>query len=192
MEQITNNQIPIIEPDKGGYWEVYPDRKIWHENPKMKFKSKEQMDKDRPQFSLLPHNDYELQVVDLNYEKRKKYQSNEEEDTVNFTFDIVGLRDGGPAIDVDGNEVKDRKAFLTGSKDNKTGEWRMGFMSDGTPSKLRQFVAYATGQDVEGELEIESWEELLGKTVYAEIVTYTNQKGQKSNKISRFLLPPKK
>ncbi|HEY0089769.1 MAG TPA: hypothetical protein VGB37_13055, partial [Candidatus Lokiarchaeia archaeon] len=33
--------IPIIEPEKGGYWEVYPDRKIWHveEGPEiMKFK----------------------------------------------------------------------------------------------------------------------------------------------------------
>ena len=29
MEHIKD-LIPIIESDKGGHWEIYPDRKIWH------------------------------------------------------------------------------------------------------------------------------------------------------------------
>lgn len=33
-----NNKIPIIESEKGGYWEIYPDRKIWHKEESMKFK----------------------------------------------------------------------------------------------------------------------------------------------------------
>ena len=218
LKHILDNSIPVIEmEDKDGYWEIFKDhqgnivKKIWHEEKKqdmfseedlineeleeismLKFKSKEQLDTERPQYVLLPHEDYELVISDIKYDKRKKYQSQDEENTITFTFDIVGLRDGGKAIDVDGNEAKDRKIFFTGSQNIETEEWRMGFMKDGTPSKLRQLVAYATKQNVEEEIELEAWENLLGKTIYAEIVSYTNQKGQKSNKISRFLLPPTK
>jgi len=39
--------IPIIEPDKGGYWEIYPDRKIWHKED-MSFKSPEEINKKYP------------------------------------------------------------------------------------------------------------------------------------------------
>ncbi len=197
MLEPIKDLIPIIEEEEEGYWEVFKDardleiERAWHQN-KMKFKSKEQIDTERPQYTLLPHEDYGLIISDIKYDKRKKYQSQDEENTINFTFNIVGLRDGGEAVDVEGNEAIDRKIFFTGSQDIKTKEWRMGFQKDGTPSKLRQLVAYATNQEVEGELELKEWEELLGETIYAEIVSYTNQKGQKSNKISRFLLPPKK
>lgn len=37
-----NKLIPIIEPEKYGYWEVYPSHKIWHNNEDMKFKDYKQ------------------------------------------------------------------------------------------------------------------------------------------------------
>ena len=37
LKHITNNQIPIIEEAKGGYWECYKDKKVWHAN-KIKFR----------------------------------------------------------------------------------------------------------------------------------------------------------
>ena len=33
MNQVQRKDIPVIEPAKGGYWEIYDDgRKIWHKN----------------------------------------------------------------------------------------------------------------------------------------------------------------
>lgn len=30
-KQITQEEIPVIESNKDGYWEIHPDRKIWHD-----------------------------------------------------------------------------------------------------------------------------------------------------------------
>jgi len=195
MENLS--EIPIIEPDKNGkgYWEVYKDKKIWHENkkPMIKIPSKKQLDEERPKFSLLPHDDYELVIVDLKRGERSKYLAKPDKDgnvpkekIIDFTFEIASFKDGTPAKDVEGNDATGRKVFFTGRPES------MGFMSDGTPSKTRSLVAYALGQDVEGEIEFEEWEQLLGKTVYAEIVQYTTQRGEKKNKIARFIPPPRK
>jgi hypothetical protein len=29
VRDITDDEIPIIEPEGDGYWEIYPDRKVW-------------------------------------------------------------------------------------------------------------------------------------------------------------------
>jgi len=206
VEHITNNLIPIIEPDDEGrgYWEIFPNRKVWHEGRKVKtnskidlinqelssmpieIKSKKQMDEERPEFTPLEHEDYELKIAGIKQNKRKKYMSQEEENVVDFELSVVGLRDGGKAKDIEGADATGRKVFFSACPD------RMGFMRDGTPAKLRQLVAYATKQDVEGEMELNEWEDLAGKTLFAEIVKYTTQKGNVSNKISRFLMPKKK
>lgn len=197
MEHITNNEIPIIEqvPEKQGYYEIYDDgRKIWHTDPNpfsMKFKSKEQIDKDRPKFPPLTHDDYTLMLTKIELSTQPKYMAKPDKETgvipqeevLNITFEVVSHKDGKEAYDEDGQPAKDRKIFFTGRPES------MGFKTDGTPSKTRCLLAYMTGQSVEGELEIESWEALLGKTIFAEIVKHTTQKGELRNKIARFIAP---
>ena len=152
--------------------------------------SKKMLDENKPKFPLLPQDDYILKVEKIEFVMQKKYESNEEEKAVNITFDIVSFRDGEPAKDVDGGDTSKRKMFLTSRYDEEN-NIGLGFMTDGTPSKLRQFIAYTTGQDVLEDLVWE-WEDLKGKTVIAEITQYLNQKGEKSNKISRFIHQRKK
>ena len=155
----------------------------------MEFLSHEELDASRPKFALLPHNDYKLTIAKLEEKTQDRYQPKEgqtsTEDVVNFTLEVVELRDGGTATDDEDKDATNKKVFFTGRPES------MGFMKDGTPAKLRQLIAYTTGQDVEGGLEIEAWEQLLGKTVYAEIIQKPNQKGEKKNRITRFLLPIK-
>lgn len=212
---ITNEEIPIIEGNHNGYYEIFKDaedkiiKKIWHQEKEinlkteidiinqklsmLKFKSKQQLDEET-QFTLLPQDDYELIITDLKLETRNKYQAkpNKEgkipqEKVVNFTLEVVGLKDGSLAQDKEGKEAKGRKAFFTFRPE------AMGYSEGGTiPSKSRSFLAFATGQEIDGELELESYDELIGKTIYAEIIEYTNQKGQRRNKISRILPPPRK
>jgi len=45
-----NNEIPIIEsePGKNGYWKIYPDYKIWHDESNMSFKTPDEITKKYP------------------------------------------------------------------------------------------------------------------------------------------------
>ncbi|MCD5384861.1 MAG: hypothetical protein LRZ94_00915 [Candidatus Pacebacteria bacterium] len=164
----------------------------------LKFPSKKTIDEQRPEFALLPQDDYELKIIDVLPDQQNQYMAKPDPKTgkipqvevMNFTFEVVAFKDGSQAVDVDGKDATGRKVFFTG-RQNKDGEWTMGFQNDGTASKLRQLVCYATNQDIEEEVELEAWEQLLGKTIYAEIVKYTTQKGDVRNKIGRFL-PAKK
>ena len=128
-----------------------------------------------------------LYLMKLRKQKKKKYGTDEMEDVITFTFDIVSLGGGGEAKDVDGASAKNRKMFFDGKK-NKEGEWSMGFTEGGTiPSRLRALTAYALGLDVDGKIKFESWDQFLGNTVNAFIVRYKNKKGQVKNKIDKFL-----
>lgn len=149
--------------------------------------SKREMEEERPEFAALPDNIYRLNITKVERQKKKKYGTEEMEDVMTFTFDIVSLGSGEEAKDVDGASVKNRKMFFDGKK-NKEGEWSMGFSEGGTvPSRLRALTAHALGLDVDGKITFESWEQFLGKTVNAFIVKYKNKKGEVKNKIDKFL-----
>jgi len=206
--------IPIIEevPEKGGYYEIYPDKKIWHEDispfgkeeeplfdepdteedkinqqfqiasNNMKWKSKEQLDAERPKYPPLVAEDYRLTITSYEEKVQPKYMKpNETEDVVNFTLEVQSYRDGNSAYDTEGNEATNRKVFFTFRPDN------MGFRQSGEPAISRAFIAYATGQDIDGDLEIESYEQLMGKEIFAQIIQKENKKGDKVNRIARFL-----
>ena len=158
----------------------------------MIFKSKQQLDRERPEFLPLPSDDYELIITNLEPMTRNRYMAKPnkdgkipQEEIFRVTLEIVAFRDGGNAIDIRGNDATGRKIFFTLRPNS------MGFQQDGTPSKSRTLVAYATNQNVEDEIELDDWQDLIGKTIFAEIIQYTNSKGKIGNKISRFLLPPK-
>ena len=42
---INEDEIPVIENEEDGYWEIYPDRKIWHDCKNMSFKNQEEIEK---------------------------------------------------------------------------------------------------------------------------------------------------
>jgi len=190
MKHITYEEIPIIEPEKDGYYEIYKHKKVWHKKKNMKFASKEEMDKG--EFALLVHDDYELVVEEITTDTQDKYMAKAGKDgkiptepIVNVVFGVVGCKDGSDPIDDEGNPAIGRKIFFTGRPDS------MGWRKSGEPAITRCFLAYATEQDIDGELELDAWEDLVGKTLYAEIIQYTTQAGKKRNKISHFVLPPK-
>jgi hypothetical protein len=158
----------------------------------MLFKSKTQYDEEQ-KFSLLSQDDYELIVMEMEHAIKEKYMAKPDkegkipsEEIANVILEVVACKDGSSPQDEEGENAAGRKVFFTLRKDS------MGFMRDGTPSKTRCFIAFATGQDVLEEIELNAWEDLIGKTIYAEIIQYQNQKGQTRNKISRILPPPKK
>lgn len=150
------------------------------------FPSKKTLDEQKPKYTLLPQDDYTLKITEVKEEKQKKYQSEEFEIVESITFEILSLKDGSTPTDEKGKTVIGRKVFF------KARPTSTGFMQDGTPSKTRQLVAYTTNQDILEDIELNSWQDLKNEIVNAEIIQYLNQKGEKGNKISRFLPIKKK
>lgn len=155
----------------------------------MKFPSKKTFD-ETSQFTLLPADDYEVIISEVKEDIQNKFNAvpdengiTPQEQVIRCVFDIVSFKDGTPAKDMDGQPAKNRKLFFTGRPES------MGWKSDGTPSKTRCLVAYATGQDINEELELRDWSDLVGKTLFVEVLQGKNMKGKTINKISRLILP---
>jgi hypothetical protein len=156
----------------------------------MDWKSKEELDKEQ-KFSLLPQDDYELIVIkqekviqDDIYAKPEVDGSKPKVEVVNVTLEVVACKDGSEALDEEEKSAKGRKIFFTITPEH------MGFKGD-VPSGSRSFIAQATGQDPNGTINLNDWNDLIGKTIYAEIVQKKNMKGQLRNKIARIISSPK-
>jgi len=154
----------------------------------MQFKSKSVIESERKSFTPLVADDYELIVVKVEPGQQAKFNATPDEtgkipmeNIINIQLEVVAFKDGDPAVDMAGAPAHGRKLFFTCRPES------MGFLKDGSPSKSRALVAYATGQSVEDDLNLGSWNDLIGKTVYAEVIAHTSQKGNKGNKIARFL-----
>lgn len=152
-------------------------------------KSKKYMDDNRPKFPLLPTDEYILEVEKIDFETGTKYHSKEEENKVNITFKIISFRDGANATDVDGKPIDEKRRMFLSARYDEELNIGLGFMADGTPSKLRQFISCLTGQNVLDDLQWD-WNELTKKEVPVQIDQYDKENGERGNKISRFI-PPK-
>jgi len=146
------------------------------------FKSKKQINEDRPKLSLLVHDDYELIITEVLEKEQPKFNKPDEiEEVISVQLEIVAFKDGEKAQDVDGGDATGRRVFFTGRPSS------MGFTQAGVASITRQLVAHATNQPIDEELYLDDWQDLVGKTIFAEIIQYDNSKGERRNKISRFL-----
>lgn len=155
----------------------------------MKFPSKKTFD-ETTQFSLLPADDYEVIISEVKEETQNKYKAVPDENgiipqeqVVRCVFSIVNFKDGTPAKDDDGNDAKNRKLFFTGRPKS------IGWKTSGEPAKTRCLIAYATGQKIDDALELNDWQDLVGKTLFVEVIQGQNLKGKKINKITRLILP---
>lgn len=151
----------------------------------MKIPSKDELQANkgtRLGFTPLPHAEYLLEIESVEEKTSRAYGSNtEEEDVLFITFNVVSLRDGRPAKDEKGAPAEGRKTFLT------VNPKRTGFMQGGSPSKLRSLVAYALNVNVNHEIELDSWQDLVGKEILAEIGQYQGLDNTTKNKIFRFI-----
>lgn len=147
---------------------------------KIKSESKEELDKNMDDFSLIKADDYLVTVEDIEEKEQKKYQSDETEQVLQVQLNIEETRDGGQPVDVEGNDASDRKLFFFARVES------LGFQRDGTPSKARQFIWRTANKDVNEAFTLEETDELIGREVYASVLETTNNKGEKRNKISRF------
>lgn len=156
----------------------------------MEFPSKKESD-EATQFVLLPPDDYELIITEIKEEMQDKYMAKPDpntgvkpqEATLRVVLEVVAFKDGAPASDQEGKDATGRKLFFTGRPGS------MGWQQDGTPSKTRCLLAFATEQNIDEKLHLDDWQELIGKSVFAEVIQKANLKGKKTNRISRIITP---
>ena len=127
--------------------------------------SQEEYDSQGEQRTLMPEDDYLLEVKELSikkdqpnpYDRTEEYPNGKPRDTAFVKFAVISFADGGPLVDKDDKPTSDRLFF-----DFLEIE-KMGFSGAGKPSKARQFVAACLGQDPRLAIEFGDWQELVGK-----------------------------
>lgn len=149
--------------------------------------SKKELDEART-FPLLPSDDYLLKLAEVTQNLKNVYMAKPkkdgtipQEEVVTIKFEVISFRDGADLVDENGDSVEKSNIFFD------LRPHRMGFMRDGTPAKSRQLVAFITEQDINEEIALEEWEDLIDKEVFAQIVIYKTQTGKSRNKITRFI-----
>lgn len=86
MEKIQQKDIPVIEPAKDGYWTIYDDRKIWHENKYPSDYQPNWKDDIEPEFDEIEQVNLELDAI---YHDKMKIKSPSE-----FVMPKVDVKDG--------------------------------------------------------------------------------------------------
>jgi hypothetical protein len=144
--------------------------------------SKKELDETKTDFSLIVPEEYLVEVSEIEEKTQPKYKKpTETEEVLNVRFKIIETREGEEPRDEDGNDATGRLLFFTANVES------LGFQTDGTPSKARQFLWYIIGADIEDEIVIEDTNKLIGKRIYADVIKKENQKGEMTNRIVRFI-----
>ncbi len=153
----------------------------------IKIPSKKELDEQGTEYTLLPIDDYLVEVDAIEAETQPKYKKPEEtEQVLKIKFRILKTRDGEDAKDEEGEDATGRLLFFTANIES------LGFQKDGTASKARQFLCFITGNDIESETEIKDEKTLLGEKIYAKVIKKENQKGEMQNRVVGFAPVKKK
>lgn len=182
---ISDEEIPIIEERKNGYFEIYKDRKNkiikknWHQN-KIKLTNNKFMatnlEPKIPQgkdIEVVPEDVYEVAITDIKDKERTKYQSAEKEMAMVFVFTIS---EG----DFKGTELSNfvSPSLFSGSQ-------------NANPSKLYQIFSAVYKKPLNEEdlmgIGTDEVNALIGKKLRVAIKQYQNQEGDLRNKIDSFL-----
>lgn len=129
-------------------------------------------------FTLLPADDYIVEVKQVNIQKDKQDIFNEDRrfDQLEVRFRVVSFANGDALLDEDGEDVNDERLFF---------DWldpsRVGLLPQ--PAKARKFFAYATGVGLEDRIDINDFQDLVGKRLLAVAIIKPNKKGERKNKI---------
>lgn len=122
-------------------------------------------------FTLLPEDQYLVEVVGGTvgdktypaevqqpnpYNRTEQYPDGEPRAVLRVALRAISFSNRDPLVDVDGNPVEDERHFFAFLDTTKVGMVPQ-------PSAFRKFIAAALGQQVGDAINIDSWDELVGK-----------------------------
>ena len=139
-------------------------------------------------FSLFPADDYILEVesitiqkdkVDI-FDKPKPGQPQRTYDGLEVHFRPISFANGDELVDEDGNDIPSMRNPLFF-------DWfdpeRVGLKPQ--PAKARKFFAYSTGVELEDRIDIEDFNDLVGKRLIGTVII-TTKNDVRRNKISDY------
>lgn len=135
-------------------------------------------------FTLLPPDDYIVEVKEIVIQKDQidiysKETPPRVRDTLQVRCRVISFANGDSLVDENGDDVTDERLFFA-----FVDPTRVGLVPQ--PSFARKFFAAALGVGVESRIELEGYDDLLGKRMIAVAIIKPNQKGVKKNKVVDF------
>lgn len=141
-----------------------------------------------PKWIPLQENLYNLEVHEVKNEMRPSYADKSvEEEALIVTLKALSCVDGTPVLNVEG-EHPDSDLVNVWLNPNF-----VGYNSKtNEPHKARKVLTAIMGVDEKASLALKSWDDLIGRKVRAYVSVSENKEGNKSNKVDKFAVPPKK
>jgi hypothetical protein len=132
-------------------------------------------------YTLLPPDDYIIEVKEIVIQKDQVdfYNPERKRDTLQVRCRVISFANGDSLVDENGDDVTDERLFFA-----FVDPTRVGLVPQ--PSYARKFFAAAMGVGVEDRLELEDYDDLIGKRMIAVAIIKPNQKGVKKNKVTDF------
>lgn len=140
-------------------------------------------------FSLFPADDYILEVSEVNiqygkvdiFDKPKPGQPQRTYDGLEIRFRPISFANGDELVDEDGEDIPaGRNPLFFDWLDPE----RVGLKPQ--PAKARKFFAYATGVELEDRIDIDDFQDLVGKRLIGVVVIKTNGQGKRNNRITDY------
>jgi len=135
-------------------------------------------------FSLFPADDYILEVKSVTIQKDKVdifSKENRVYDGLEVRFRPISFANGDELQDEDGNEIHPNREPLFF-------DWfdpeRVGLKPQ--PAKARKFFAFATGVELEDRIDIDDFQQLVGKRLIGSVIIKTAANGTRRNKVSDY------
>ena len=140
-------------------------------------------------FSLFPADDYILEVSEVNiqkdkvdiFDKPKPGQPQRTYDGLEVRFRIISFANGDELVDENGADIPEARNPLFF-------DWfdpeRVGLKPQ--PAKARKFFAFSTGVELEDRIDIEDFQELVGKRLIGVVVIKTSGAGVRRNKVTDY------
>jgi hypothetical protein len=140
-------------------------------------------------FSLLPADDYIIEVTEVNIQKDKvdifdkpaEGKPQRTYDGLEVRFRPVSFANGDEIVDEDGEE-------LPPTRDPLFFDWfdpaRVGLKPQ--PAKARKFFAYASGVELEDRIDIPDYQDLVGKRLIGVVIVKTTPAGIRRNKLTDY------
>ena len=120
-------------------------------------------------FTLMGEDNYLVEVKELKVEKRPNpYDNGKLRDTAMVKLTVISFENGEPLYDAEGNDTSDR-IFFDFVEVEKLG-------MKPRPSKARKFIAACMNQPVASAINLDDWQDLVGKRVIAHAIVKKNGK----------------
>jgi hypothetical protein len=135
-------------------------------------------------FKLLPADDYIVEVAQVTEQPNKKdIFADAEKPRFYLGLEVrlkpISFSNGDELVDEDGGDIVGTPLFF---------DWldteRVGLKPQ--PAKARKFFAAALGVPVEDRIDLDDFQDLVGKRLVAVVITKPNAKGVRKNKVSDY------